>query len=82
MHQIRGGSAMSAGHEITVLRIGHGGSHPYLVHEFVSCVHEKRQSLVNPWEAAHYMAMGVAATASAKRDGELMKVCDWGYAPA
>lgn len=61
---------------------GHGGSHPYLVHEFVSCVHEKRQSLVNPWEATHYMAMGVAATASAKRDGELMKVCDWGYAPA
>lgn len=60
---------------------GHGGSHPYLVHEFVSSVHEKRQSLVDPWEAAHYMAMGVAASASARRDGELLEVCDWGFAP-
>ena len=61
--------------------LGHGGSHPYLVHEFVSSVFEHRQSLVNPWEAGHYMAMGVAADISARRDGELTPVQDWGYAP-
>lgn len=26
---------------------GHGGSHPYLVHEFVTSVYERRQPLVN-----------------------------------
>ncbi len=61
---------------------GHGGSHPYLVHEFVSTVYEKRQSLVNPWEAGHYMAMGIAANDSARHDGELTRVQDWGKAPS
>lgn len=60
---------------------GHGGSHPYLVHEFVSCAHEKRPSLVNPWEADHYMAMGMAANISARRDGEWTPVHDWGFDP-
>lgn len=60
---------------------GHGGSHPYLVHEFVTSVSEGRLPLVNAWEASHYMAMGVAAEISARRDGELTPVQDWGYAP-
>ena len=60
---------------------GHGGSHPYLVHEFVTSVAEGRMPLVNAWEAGHYMAMGVAANLSAHRDGELTPVQDWGYAP-
>jgi predicted dehydrogenase len=59
---------------------GHGGSHPYLVHEFVSAVAEGRQALIDPWEAAHYMAMGVAANRSARRDGEPVEVTDWGFA--
>lgn len=61
---------------------GHGGSHPYLVHEFVSSVHEGRQPLVNPWEAGHFMAMGMAANQSARRSGELTPVQDWGFAPS
>ena len=60
---------------------GHGGSHPYLVHEFVTCVATGRRPLVNAWEAGHYMAMGVAADISARHDGELTPVQDWGYAP-
>lgn len=59
---------------------GHGGSHPYLVHEFVSSVAEKRQPLINPWEAGHFMAMGIAAAISAGKDGEYVKVTDWGRA--
>jgi predicted dehydrogenase len=60
---------------------GHGGSHPYLVHEFVSAVAERRQPAINVWEAARYMAMGVAAHQSALKDGETVNVPDWGDAP-
>jgi predicted dehydrogenase len=61
---------------------GHGGSHPYLVHEFVSAVAANRQPVINAWEAARYMAMGAAAHRSALRDGEWLAVPDWGAAPA
>ncbi len=53
---------------------GHGGSHPYLVHEFVSAVADRREPEIPIREAAHYMAMGIAAHKSAQRDGELTKV--------
>ena len=60
---------------------GHGGSHPYLVNEFVDAVAHNRQPAINIWEAARYMAMGVAAHESALRDGETVTVADWGDAP-
>lgn len=60
---------------------GHGGSHPFLVHEFVEAVRQGRQPVTNVWEAVRYMAMGVAAHESALRDGETVKVADWGDAP-
>ncbi|MBR4673132.1 MAG: Gfo/Idh/MocA family oxidoreductase [Victivallales bacterium] len=52
----------------------HGGSHPYLVHEFVCSVAEQREPAIPIREAAHYMAMGIAAHKSALRDGEITKV--------
>lgn len=61
---------------------GHGGSHPYLVHEFISSVVENRQPVINAWEAARYMAMGVTAHKSSLRDSEWLEVPDWGDAPA
>ncbi len=61
---------------------GHKGSHPYLVHEFVSAIAEGRMPAINAWEAARYMAMGVMAHKSALKDGELLPVPDWGDAPA
>ncbi len=60
---------------------GHGGSHPYLVHEFVDAVAHDRHPAINAWEAARYMAMGVMAHQSALRDGERLAVPDWGDAP-
>ena len=60
---------------------GHGGSHPYLVHEFVDSVVNERMPAINAWEAARYMAMGVTAHQSALRDGETLDVPDWGDAP-
>ncbi len=61
---------------------GHGGSHPYLVHEFVEAVAQNRQPAINAWEAARYMAMGVMAHKSALKDGERLDVPDWGDAPS
>lgn len=60
---------------------GHGGSHPYLVHEFVEAIVQRRQPVINIWEAARYMAMGIAAHQSALKDGERLDVPDWGDAP-
>lgn len=60
---------------------GHGGSHPYLVHEFVEAVANERQPMPNIWEAARYMAMGVRAHQSALKGGENLDVPDWGDGP-
>ena len=60
---------------------GHGGSHPYLVNEFVCAVAEERMPAINAWEAARYMAMGVMAHKSALKNGEMLRVPDWGDAP-
>lgn len=61
---------------------GHGGSHPYLVHEFVESVAHNRQPAINIWEAARYMAMGVMAHKSAQKDGETLEVPDFGTPPS
>jgi len=61
---------------------GHGGSHAYLVHEFVDAVAHDRMPMINAWEAARYMAAGVTAHQSALKDGEVLDVPDWGDAPA
>ena len=57
---------------------GHGGSHPYLVHEFVDAIANERLPAINAWEAAKYMAMGVTAHQSALKDGERLKVPNFG----
>jgi len=61
---------------------GHGGSHPYLVHEFVDAVANRRQPAINIWEASRYMVMGAMAHKSALKDGETLQVPDWGNAPS
>ena len=60
---------------------GHGGSHAYLVHEFVDSVNRQRLPRINVWEAVRYCAPGLVAHESALRDGELRRIPDWGDAP-
>jgi len=60
---------------------GHGGSHAYLVHEFVDAVAHERIPAINAWEAVRYMVPGVMAHKSALRNGECLDVPDWGDAP-
>jgi len=60
---------------------GHGGSHAFLVHEFVDAVANDRTPAINVWEAARYMAAGVMAHKSCLKDGEVLQVPDWGDPP-
>ncbi len=60
---------------------GHGGSHAYLVHEFVEACAQGRQPRVNVWQAARYLAPGIVAHQSALRGGEALSIPDWGEGP-
>ena len=61
---------------------GHGGSHTFLTHEFISAIAEDRHPSVNIWEAIAYTLPGIVAHQSALRGGEVMKIRDYGTAPA
>lgn len=62
-----GGSAVRIGG-------GHGGSHPHLVHEFVSSILAGRPPLVDAVTAAAWTAPGLCAHQSALADGTLVGV--------
>lgn len=47
----------------------HGGSHPFLVNEFVGSVVENRASLLHARRSANWTAPGICAHMSAMRDG-------------
>ncbi|HEY5224481.1 MAG TPA: Gfo/Idh/MocA family oxidoreductase [Microbacteriaceae bacterium] len=53
---------------------GHGGSHPHMVHEFVSSIVEGRSPIVDHVAAANWTATGLAAHASALADGEAVTI--------
>ena len=60
---------------------GHGGSHAYLVHEFVEAIATERTPAINVWESVRYMAAGAMAHQSALKGGQVLEVPDWGDAP-
>jgi hypothetical protein len=59
---------------------GHGGSHTFLTHEFISSIVEDRWPAVNVYEAIAYTAPGIIAHQSALRDGESIKIKNYGKA--
>jgi predicted dehydrogenase len=62
------------------VRTGHGNSHTFLSHEFVQAILEDRHPAVNIWESIAYTLPGVVAHQSALKDGERMKIRDYGRA--
>lgn len=48
----------------------HGGSHPYLVHEFVTSITDNRAPLIDATTAARWTAPGICAHQSALHNGE------------
>ncbi|OGV64992.1 MAG: hypothetical protein A3K18_32895 [Lentisphaerae bacterium RIFOXYA12_64_32] len=60
---------------------GHGGTHLFLVNDFVRSVVANRLPPNHVWLAARYNAPGIVANESSKRGGELMKIPDFGVPP-
>ena len=50
---------------------GHGGSHPHLVHEFVSAIVEKRAPFPNAKQSANWTCVGLCAHKSALNGGAI-----------
>jgi predicted dehydrogenase len=59
----------------------HGGSHPFLVHEFVRSVVEDRPSAIDARRAAEWTAPGICAHESAMAGGRLVEVPDYRTEP-
>lgn len=53
---------------------GHGGSHPHLVHEFVSALVQNRDPWPNATTSANWTCVGICAHQSAQRGGEIVKL--------
>ena len=57
---------------------GHGGSHTFLTHEFISALVENRRPAVDVYEAVAYTVPGIVAHQSALKGGERLTVPDYG----
>jgi hypothetical protein len=53
---------------------GHGGSHGYLMNEFVTAMLDNRTPLVDAGKALNMTVAGIMAHESAKKGGELLKI--------
>ena len=57
---------------------GHYGAHQFLVDDFVRSVVQNKLAPNHVWAAARYTVPGIIAHESAKREGELLKIPDFG----
>lgn len=53
---------------------GHGGSHPHLVHEFLTALTENRDPFPNAKQSANWTCVGLCAHESALRGGKIVKL--------
>ena len=53
---------------------GHGGSHPHLVHEFVTALAEDREPFPNARQSANWTCVGLCAHQSALAGGKIVKL--------
>jgi predicted dehydrogenase len=60
-------------------RGGHGGSHGYLMNEFVTAILQNRKPLVDVSMALNLTVSGIVAHQSALKDGELLKIPQYRY---
>ena len=56
---------------------GHGGSHPHLVHEFVTALVEGRDPYPNAKQSANWTCTGILAHESALEGGAIRKLPEW-----
>lgn len=67
--------------EFIGLPTSHSGSHQFLVDDFVKACVERVHPPCNAWEAARYVLPGIIAHESAKREGAMLEVPDFGDCP-
>jgi len=53
---------------------GHGGSHPHMVHEFVSALMQDRDPWPNAVQSANWTCVGICAHQSAQQGGAIVKL--------
>ena len=58
---------------------GHGGSHPHLVHEFISALAQGRQPYPNAKQSANITCVGILAHESAKQGGKVIPLPDFTF---
>ncbi len=61
---------------------GHGGSHPHLVHEFVSSIVQGRAAFPDIYQSVNWTCAGICAHESAMRGGERVALPDFQGVPA
>ena len=66
--------APPAGRPPVAVPAWHGGAHPHLVHELVSCVTDDRASAIGAERAAAITAPGIVAHASALAGGRMLDI--------
>lgn len=67
-------SIEDADHRSFVQGGGHGGSHPHLVHEFVSAIVENRNPLPDAKMSANWTCVGICAHQSALQNGAILPI--------
>jgi hypothetical protein len=61
---------------------GHGGSHGYLMSEFVDAILRDRKPWVDVAQALNMTVAGIVAHQSALKDGELLKIPQYSDFPS
>ena len=61
---------------------GHGGSHPHLVHEFLSALLEERDPYPNAAQSANITCTGILAHESALAGGKIMYLPEFALSPS
>ncbi|MVM29178.1 gfo/Idh/MocA family oxidoreductase [Spirosoma sp. HMF4905] len=56
---------------------GHGGSHPHMVHEFISAIVDDRDPFPNAVQSANWTSVGIVAHESALKGGQLLPIPDF-----
>ncbi|HMO84124.1 MAG TPA: Gfo/Idh/MocA family oxidoreductase [Lacipirellulaceae bacterium] len=74
-------SILDAEHLSFLQGAGHGGSHPHLVHEFVSALKEDRQPWPNATTSANWTCVGIVAHQSAMQGGAIVALPEFTQAP-
>lgn len=64
-------------HRSFIQGAGHGGSHPHLVHEFVSALIEDRDPWPNAVQSANWTCVGICAHQSAMEGGRIIPLPDF-----